>query len=136
MSELDVRIVRLEPLRVASAHGFGPSPEEEAGNKMLAFMVARGIDFKDVRWLGFNNPCPTPGSPNYGYDVWITVGPDVEGEGDVEIKDFAGGLYAVTRFKDLENIGDVWKQPLQKGPPPVPGAPAHPCRYPIRRVRL
>ena len=25
------------------------------------------------RLFGYNNPDPTPGSSNYGYDVWITV---------------------------------------------------------------
>jgi DNA gyrase inhibitor GyrI len=110
MSELDVRIVQLEPMRVATAHGFGTGPEEEATQKIAAFMEAKGLTFEDVRWFGFNNPDPTPGSPNYGYDVWITVGPDVQGEGEVTVKEFEGGLYAVTRFKDLNNIGQVWRQ--------------------------
>jgi effector-binding domain-containing protein len=39
----------------------------------------------------------------------MVVGGEVEAEGDVKIKDFSGGLYAVTRFKGLENIGQVWK---------------------------
>jgi AraC family transcriptional regulator len=110
MSDLDVRIVQLEPMRVGTAHGFSTGPEEQATNKILAFMEAKGLTFDDVRWFGFNNPDPSPGSPNYGYDVWITVGPDLEGEGEVEIKDFEGGLYAVTRFRDLNNIGQVWRQ--------------------------
>jgi DNA gyrase inhibitor GyrI len=110
MSELKVRIVRLEPLRVACAHGFGESPEDEATQKMQAFAASKGLDLGKVRWFGFNNPNPSPGSPNYGYDVWITVDPDVEGEGDVKIIEFAGGLYAVTRFKGLSNIGEVWRQ--------------------------
>ncbi len=110
MSELDVRIVQLEPMRVASAHGFGTGPEEEATNRIAAFMEAEGLTFDDVRWFGFNNPDPTPGSPNYGYDVWITVGPEVQGEGEVKVKEFEGGLYAVTRFKNLNNIGQVWRQ--------------------------
>jgi DNA gyrase inhibitor GyrI len=110
MSELDVRIVQLEPMRVATAHGFGTSPEEEAMNRIAAFMEAKGLALDDVRWFGFNNPDPTPGSPNYGYDVWITVSQDVEGEDKIEIKEFEGGLYAVTRFKDLNNIGQVWRQ--------------------------
>ena len=123
MSELEVRIVELEPMRVACAHGYGKSPEELATEKMLAFMEARGITFDDIRWFGFNNPNPSPGSPNYGYDVWIQVDPDVEGEGDIEIKEFEGGLYGVTRLKEVSNIGDVWGQlvhwredsPYQKG---------------------
>jgi DNA gyrase inhibitor GyrI len=110
MSGLDVRIVQLEPMRVANAHGFGESPEEQAMKKIQAFMESKGLTFEDVHWFGFDNPEPSPGSPNYGYDVWITVGPEVEEGDEVKIIDFAGGLYAVTRLKGVSNIGQVWKQ--------------------------
>ncbi len=35
MNELEVRIVRLEPMRVASAQGFGQNPEEIAWSKKI-----------------------------------------------------------------------------------------------------
>jgi len=108
VSELEVRIVPMEPMRVASVLGFGTSPEAQAGDRMMAFMKARGLEFEQVRWFGFDNPSPSPGSPNYGYEVWVTVGPDVEGEGEVTIKEVPARLYAVTRFKGLEKIGRVW----------------------------
>lgn len=112
MSDLDVRIVQLEPLHVACAHGFGESPEIQAIEKMMAYLESRGleVDHETVRWFGFNNPNPSPGSPNYGYDVWVTVGPDGEPEGDVTIIDFAGGLYGVTACKGASNISEVWRQ--------------------------
>jgi DNA gyrase inhibitor GyrI len=81
MNEFDVRIVKLEPMRVASALGFG-----------------------------FNNPDPSPGNPNYGYELWLTVTPDVVPAGDIKIKDVLGGLYAVSRFQDLANIGRMWQR--------------------------
>ena len=105
-----VRIVRLEPMRVACAHGFGTSPETQAIEKMVAFAQANGIDATAGRWFGFNNPGPSPGSPNYGYDQWLTVGPDVQGDGDVVIKDIEGGLYAVLRCESLDTIGEDWKR--------------------------
>ena len=110
MSDLEVRIVKLEPMRVASVLGFGSSPEEQATDKMLAFMAARGLEFEQIRWFGFNNPNPSPGSPNYGYEVWVTLGPETQGEADVTIKDVPARLYAVTRFEGLENIGRVWQE--------------------------
>lgn len=110
MSDLEVRIVQMEPMRVASAHGFGTSPEEQAWNKILAFAEAKGIDHKDARFFGFNNPNPSPGSPNYGYEQWMTVNSQVQGEGEVTIKEIPARLYAVARCEGLGNIGEVWKQ--------------------------
>ena len=110
MSELDVQIVQMEPMHVASAHGFGESPEELAWNKILAFAEAKGIDREVARFFGFNNPNPSPGSPNYGYEQWMTVDPDVTGEEEVTIKEIPARLYAVARCEGLSNIGEVWKQ--------------------------
>lgn len=112
MSELDVRIVKLEPMRVASALGFGTEPENQAWEAILDFAKAKGLnpESKQHRFFGFNNPNPSPGSENYGYEQWMTVGLDVEAEEPVKIKDVPGGLYAVTRFKGLENIGKTWQQ--------------------------
>jgi effector-binding domain-containing protein len=110
MSDLEVRIVQMEPMRVASAHGFGTSPEEQAWNKILAFAEAKGIDHKDARFFGFNNPNPSPGSPNYGYEQWMTVGPDVEAEGEITIKEIPARQYAVAHCEGLSTIGEVWRQ--------------------------
>ena len=111
MSELEVRIVNLEPVRVAYTLGFSETPEDDAWKKMRGWAEKNGVlGSPETRNFGFNNPNPSPGSPNYGYEIWLTVGPDVEGEGDVQIKEFPGGRYGVTRFKDLNNIGKVWKQ--------------------------
>jgi AraC family transcriptional regulator len=111
MSDINVRIVRLEPQHVAMAYGFGASPESIAWEKLLAFVKTSGLDKDNQahRYFGFNNPSPAPGSPNYGYEQWMTVGPEAKGEGEIKIKDFGGGLYAVTRCQ-LTHITEVWKQ--------------------------
>ena len=114
MSELQVDILELAPLRVASFHGFGPNPEEIAWNKLEAWAKPLGYmeDIKSHPIFGFNNPNPSAGSPNYGYEFWIEVGTEVAPPGDMEIKDFQGGLYAVTRCpvpeNDFEVIGATW----------------------------
>ena len=69
MSDLKVRIVQMEPMRVASAHGFGTNPEEQAWNKILAFAKDKGIDTEEARFFGFNNPNPSPGSPNCSWST-------------------------------------------------------------------
>ncbi len=111
MSDLQVRIVRLEPMRVACASGFGASPEEQAWKTLLDWAARKGLlaDLKVQRFFGFNNPDPSPGSPNYGYDQWMTVGPDMEPEGEIKIKEFPGGLYSVVRCEGLPNP-EIWKQ--------------------------
>lgn len=115
MENLDVRIVELPPLRVASAHGFGKEPEALAWDKMVTWLKQRGFwqDSTPRRFFGFNNPNPSPGSPNYGYEVWATVGPEVESEGEITIKLFPGGKYAVTRCvvkNPWVDIPSTWKK--------------------------
>jgi hypothetical protein len=43
MEEFGVRIVRLAPMRVASAYGFGASPEELAWGTLLEWARASGL---------------------------------------------------------------------------------------------
>ena len=111
MSELNVKIVKLEPMRMISTYGFGQRPEDQAWDKLRAWLEQKGLmpDLKAHRFFGFNNPSPAPGSPNYGYEQWMTVGPEVVPEGDVRVKSFYGGLYAVTRC-NLPVITETWKK--------------------------
>ena len=108
MADGEVRIVQLEPMRVAATLGFGPEPEAEAWEKLMTWARATNQLDGTQRFFGFNNPNPMPGSPNYGYEQWMTVEPGVEPLGDVEIKDFEGGLFAVLRCPQLASIGEDW----------------------------
>jgi DNA gyrase inhibitor GyrI len=112
MSEMGVRIVRLEPIRVVSVLGFGAGPEGLAWDKMRAWLEASHLleDGKEHRFFGFNNPSPSAGSPNYGYEVWVSVDETVQPAGEVTVKDFQGGLYAVTRCQGVETIFPTWQQ--------------------------
>ena len=115
MNKLDVRMVKLEPMRVVSVWGFGEQPEYIAWQKLEDWAKPKGLfNIEKQNIYGFNNPDPSPGSPNYGYELWIEVGADVQPEGDVRINDFCGGLYAVTRCDvpkgDYEVIGATWKK--------------------------
>ena len=112
MDELDVRIVHLEPMRVAYTLGFGPSPEAQAWDQLFHWIEARGLlqGISAHRFFGFNNPNPTPGSPNYGYEQWVTVDETAQPAGEVHIKEFSGGLYAVARCKGVDQIYPTWQQ--------------------------
>ncbi len=110
-----VQLVKLERLHVAVAWAFGPQPEDEAWRKMSAYAGLKGLQVvPQARMFGFNNPNPSPGSPNYGYQFCITVGPEVQPEGDIRIGELEGGLYAMTPFTMTEGgdpnsaIPDAW----------------------------
>jgi hypothetical protein len=75
MNTQTMQIVKLEPLRVASAWAFGPQPEGAAWEILQTWAQARGLLHDGARIFGFNNPSPAPGSPNYGYEYWLEVGP-------------------------------------------------------------
>lgn len=113
MEKLDVRIVTLPAMRVACVNGFGESPEGQAFDKMLAWAKARNLLDKPYRTFGYNNPDPSAGSPNYGYDVWLTVDKSVQADGEARIIEFPGGLYAVARIdvkNPWEDIPGTWQK--------------------------
>jgi DNA gyrase inhibitor GyrI len=115
MTVPEVKIVRLEPMRVASARAVSTNPEKDAWEKLRAWAEPKGLfeDFGEHPVYGFNNPSPTPGQKEYGYEFWIQVEQDAQGEGEVEVKDVPGGLYAVTTcelYGDPQgSILDVWQ---------------------------
>ena len=98
MADIEVRIVRLEPMRVLSFHAFSKSPEIDGWKKMEAWSKTKELlkDPEKHPVYGFNNPDPSPDKKEYGYEYWIKVEPDFETD-EVVVKDFPGGLYAVTK---------------------------------------
>jgi DNA gyrase inhibitor GyrI len=110
-----VRIENLAPLRVASFRAAGSTPEQYAWDKLQRWAGPQGL-FRDLSAhpvFGFNNPAPVRGGREYGYEFWIGVGPEARSEGGGEVKDFAGGLYAVTTCKLVGDphgsLPDVWR---------------------------
>ena len=113
MSEDDIRAVELPPLRVVCLNGFGDGPEGQAFEKTLAWAKAHNLLDLPHRLFGYNNPDPTPGSPNYGYDVWMTVDASVNADGEARIIEFPGGLYAVLRIEvksPWDDIPAAWQR--------------------------
>ena len=90
MPDLTVRIEKLEPMTVASSRAFSESPEPQAWEQLRAWAEPKGLldDVEKHPVFGFNNPSPSPGSKEYGYEFWIGVGPDIEPEGEIEAKEF------------------------------------------------
>lgn len=105
----DVRIVRLEPMRVAAALGFGAEPENLAWDALTRWAASEGLRLSEHRLFGFNNPSPTPGSPNYGYEQWLVLRGRAGSSDEVKFKDFPGGLYAVLRCQGIPNP-TLWRE--------------------------
>jgi DNA gyrase inhibitor GyrI len=112
---MQVEIKHLEPMRVAYVNAFSETPEHDAWQLIRAWTESRGILQKrgTYRIFGHNNPDPLFGQTRYGYDFWVTAGPDVVADpGErVQIKEHSGGLYAVmTCVGGPQRLGEVWKQ--------------------------
>lgn len=106
MKELEVKIVKLESMRVASVRAVSETPEHDAWEKMRAWAEPKGLlrDIAKHPVFGFNNPDPSPGQREYGYEFWIRIGPEMGSDGEVDIKEIEGGLYAVTVCKLKEEV--------------------------------
>jgi DNA gyrase inhibitor GyrI len=115
MNEQDVRTLNLAPLRAARFHAYGEGPETLAWEKLVAWAEPRGLlDYtEEHRIFGFNNPSPAPGSPEYGYEYWITATEEETVGEEVEIVTFPGGRYAVTTcvvHSPWDDIPAAWQR--------------------------
>jgi DNA gyrase inhibitor GyrI len=114
--DLSVRIIRLEPMRIARTLAFGEEPESLAWNKLLEWARSQGLvdGLQKPRFFGFDNPRPSTRRSPYGYEVWMTVGPEVEPDVEIGIgiSDFPGGLFAVTRYdgREGQDLKKAWEE--------------------------
>lgn len=101
----DVRIVYLPPATVASIHFHCDEPEAHANEVMDKFVRESNLcEIKpDLRHYGFNHPNPSPdtppGSPDHGYEMWVTIPEDMTVPEPLTKKHFTGGLYAAHMIK-------------------------------------
>jgi len=107
--ELEVRIVELEPMHVASFRAISETPEHDAAKLLTQWAQGKGYlnDLEKHTIFGFNNPNPSEGKKEYGYEFWIKVEDDYSEEG-LKLKDVSGGRYAVTTCHHLSEIGELW----------------------------
>ncbi len=105
----NVQFIKLPCFRIASALGYGEQSETQAWGKILSWMRTQHLldNPANHRFFGFNNPNPSPGSPNYGYEQWVTIPNNAQAEGDIKVIDFPGGFFA-TLDCELLNIGEKW----------------------------
>ena len=111
---MNVQIVQLAPMRVASVRVLSETPERDAWVKLCAWAKPKGLleDVDEHPIFGFNNPGPSQDRKEYGYEFWIGIGPEIQAEGDISVKDFPGGLYAATTCKLMDDpegtMPEIW----------------------------
>ncbi|GJM26540.1 MAG: AraC family transcriptional regulator [Phycisphaerae bacterium] len=108
---MDVRIEKLEPNRVAFVRNIGPYQEAgKAWEKLMAWAGPRGLFHPGARCLGLchDDPDVTP-ADKIRYDACVSIGSDVQGEGEIGIQEIAGGNYAIARHKGpYERLVDTY----------------------------
>lgn len=111
MNEEKVKIVSLPPMKAISFYGFGESPEDLAHQAANKWLAENNLDQENkFRHFGFNNPNPSQGSPNYGYEIWIVPTQDFIPAPEDKIVEFEGGLYAAAYCPSLDVIGQIWQE--------------------------
>lgn len=97
----DVRILTLPPATVAASHYIGESPEGHASEPLDAFIrrIRLWERKPDLRHFGFNHPNPSPDSPVYGYEMWVTIPDGLDVPAPLEKKTLPGGLYAAHKIE-------------------------------------
>lgn len=115
--ELEVQFIRLQPMRVVSFQAISESPENEAWAKLREWAEPKGYfdDLEKNPIYGFNNPDPSPGKKEYGYEFWLVVNPDFKSD-EVEVKDVPESFNVVTRCNvedPARDITEAWKKILQ-----------------------
>lgn len=113
LTDADIRIIKLRPMKVAYFRAESCSPENDAWKVMRTWVKENELeDLFSTRYFGFNNPSPTEGNAVYGYEVWVTLGDKTPQETeDIKIKTFEGGLYAVTNTTgNGDDIPKAWER--------------------------
>lgn len=111
MSEEKFKTITLQPFKAISFYGFGESPEDLAHQAANKWLEEHDLQTENAyRHFGFNNPNPSHGSPNYGYEIWIVPNQEFSPDPDDKVIDFEGGLYAITYCPSLDVIGQTWQE--------------------------
>ena len=110
---MKIEVKEVPAAKAARFHAFSSSPEEEAWKAMEAWAKPKGYleEGSPATIYGYNNPNPSAGSPNYGYE-FIVIADDLSEA--PQIIDFPGGKYAVAPsgisvgVDDPAKLGDAW----------------------------
>lgn len=100
---MEVRIEKVEPMRVAFMRNTGPYETcGKAWGTLCAWAGPKGLPGPELKFIGVSHDNPDTIPPEQlRYDACIPVGLDVQPSGQVDVKTIAGGQYAVTTHRGL-----------------------------------
>jgi AraC family transcriptional regulator len=108
---MEVRIERVEPMRVAFMRHVGPYMEVGAlWGKLMSWAGPRGLLGPQATLIGIGHDDPhvTP-ADKLRYDACLVVDPHFQPEGEVGVQEIGGGDYAVTRHREpYEKLGETY----------------------------
>ena len=111
MKQKNIEIITLPPFKAVSFYGFGENPEDIAYQAVSQWLTKHNLYAENkFRSFGFNNPDPSQGSPNYGYEAWIVPTEDFSADTENKIIEYQGGLYATIYCPSLDVIGQRWQE--------------------------
>jgi AraC family transcriptional regulator len=107
---------KLPEMKVVTARRVSENPEEELIEFLCKWLQARGFDLESRRGFGFDIPVSDEelSAGLRGYEYWITLEEEIEGDEQVSSKIVAADDYAFMRilepFKEpFERIGNGWR---------------------------
>ncbi len=108
---MDVKLLKMDPMRVAFVRHTGPYQEVgEAWGRLCGWAGPRGLFGPQTRMLGLCHDDPEVTPPDkIRYDACMTVGPNVQAEGEVGVQETPGGEYAMTVHQGpYENLAKTY----------------------------
>ena len=99
---MDVSISRKSAMRVAFTRATGPYRQSavEAWKKMMAWAGPRRLFTPETKFIGIGHDDPSTTAPErIRYDACITVGTDVEADGEAGVMEIPSGEYATVIHK-------------------------------------
>jgi AraC family transcriptional regulator len=98
---VEVRLEKLEPMRVAFVRNVGPYAEcGSAWEKLCSFAAQQGWFSPDMLRIGISHDDPDVTSPDkLRYDACLTVGESFAATGEIGVQVIPGGEYAATTHR-------------------------------------
>ena len=107
---------KLPEMKVVAAKRISENPEEEVIEFLCGWLQSRGFDLETRRGFGFDVPVSDEelSGGQRGYEYWITLDEEVEGDEQVRVMTIAADDYAFMRVcepfaEPFERIGNGWR---------------------------